>query len=306
MNDYVFGSNAGSGVYIYVIEEGIQLNARNVSPATLQVFSPLIRSVKKMDDDDEGFLEFRNYEFLPTDEVLGDEQANNLDDEDEDSHGTLVASAALGLQFGIAKDATLVSVKWFGSLSEAVDGIKIAAKDIFAKGREGSSIVVFANGHKKPSDPNEVLDEDSDGFVIEALEAKPALDSLLEAGVPFIVGAGNDRGVDGRDDVDFWPAHFSSDDYPIIVVGEVDIDRKRSETSQGGDRVTAWAMTEDIGLLHADSSVEAESGTSYGRSRCPSELTLADEYTRSWCRGGSDRYLDDFRPAFLGQELRRA
>jgi hypothetical protein len=304
MSDYVFGSNAGSGVYIYVIEEGIQLNARNVRSAALQVFSPLI-FLKKMDDDDEGFLEFRHCEYLPTDEVR-DSPADNLDDGDPDSHGTLVASAALGLQFGIAKDATLVSVKWWGDLPESVDGIKAAAQDIFDKGRESVSVVVYANGDKDPSDPNEVLDPESDGWKPEAANAQKALDSLLEAGVPFIVGAGNDRGVDGRDNVDFWPAHFSSDNYPIIVVGEVDIDRKRSETSQGGDRVTTWAMTENTQLLHADDSVEAETGTSYGRSKCPSELTLADEYTRSWCRGGSDRYLDDFRPTILGQEPGRA
>ena len=305
MNDYVFGSNAGSGIYIYVVEEGIQLNARNVRSTAPQVALSLICFLQKMDDDDEGFLEFRHCEFLSTDEVRGS-PADNLDDGDPDSHGTLVASAALGLQFGIAKDATLVSVKWWGDLPDSADGIKVAAKDIFDKGREGVSVVVYAGGDQDPSDPNEVLDPDSDGWIPAATNAQDAIDSLLEAGVPFIVGAGNDREEEDREDVDFWPAHFSSDDYPIIVVGEVDTDRKRSETSQGGDLVTTWAMTDNIKLLHKDSQVLPVAGNSYGRSKDPSELALADEHTRSWCRGGSDRYLDDFRPAILGQEPGRA
>ncbi|KAF2651333.1 hypothetical protein K491DRAFT_682224 [Lophiostoma macrostomum CBS 122681] len=246
MNDYIFDSRAGEGIYIYVIEEGVQINARN-----------------KMDNVDEGFLEFRHWEFLATEEVMNDDKANNLNDDDEDgSHGTNIASAALGLQFGIAKSATLVSVKWWGDLADAVQAIQVAADDITDKKREAVSVVLFANGDEDPTNPNEVLDSNSENFLSEALAAQNALDTLLNAGVPFVVAAGNDRKDPGRDNVDFWPAHFSSDNYPIIVAGEVNMQGQQSQISQGGPLVTTWAMTDDINLLHKDSTVSLQGGTS--------------------------------------------
>lgn len=102
---------------------------------------------------------------------------------------------------------------------------------------------------------------DPESDVQELLEE--SLQELFELDVPVITGSGNNRR--NAQDVDTVPAQWARPTYPLIVVGSVDFDGKRSDFSQGGTQVTVHAPGKDVTCVPETGSEPSRgrSGTSF-------------------------------------------
>jgi hypothetical protein len=216
------------------------------------------------------------------------QEAPGVDDDDDDSHGTSVASVALGARYGVAKHATLVSVKWHiedGVIDDINDAFAKVYWDIKDNGRENQAVVLCAIGDPGPSPANAESEHGS-----SAKRQHSTIRSIMEQGVPVITTAGNDRDGKYRENVDFWPSIWGSPTYPLIVVGETNDEGFRPEQAQGGLRVSTWAPAYGAIRLKKNGDAMRGSGSSLGTYSI-SELVLETDtdtmYSRRdgcWCR----------------------
>ncbi|KAF2472756.1 subtilisin-like protein [Lindgomyces ingoldianus] len=232
--------NDGKRIYIYIIEEGIQMDVK-------------YRNIP----------EFPNREqTIYTDHCII-EGHNNENDEDLEFHGTIVASLALGQSHGVSKSATLVSVKYWGPLTDMIDALYKAGIHIRDNGRQLNSIIVLTNGPRDPTDPVKAREIDP-----AAADTYKWISTLHDAGVPVIAPAGNDRllknGNPSREAIDFWPSNWESPNFPLINVAEMDLDGIRSEESQAGNQVTTWASSKAAWVMRKDGTSDEGAGTSLG------------------------------------------
>ncbi|KAJ9637176.1 hypothetical protein H2199_007462 [Coniosporium tulheliwenetii] len=181
--------------------------------------------------------------------------------DDNDSHGSCVASKATGTEHGSAKKATLVVVK-MGNLSlvEIVAAWNLALQDIKDKQRMKKSIITISLASLDLVDPNNLSN-------MQKAERR-AIEKALKSDVPVLAIAGNkaeEKTLDGklREEVDTAPAIYESPDFPIIVVGSTDHDGRRAATSQGGDKVTLLAQGVDIVCQGVPFAPQIKSGTSF-------------------------------------------
>lgn len=141
---YIYDSSAGTGTYAYVVDTGIRL--------THQEFS--------------GRAEW------------GYNAVNDVD-ADNAGHGTHVAGTIGGINFGVAKNTTLVAVKIFegttGTASTVISGFEWAFKDIVAKNRTETAVINMSLG----------------GLGSEIWDA--AVTAAWAAGVLSVVAAGNEN-----------------------------------------------------------------------------------------------------------------
>jgi subtilisin family serine protease len=112
-----------------------------------------------------------------------------LEETDEDGHGSCVISKVSGPRLGVAKNANITVVKfaaehdgriWFSSL---LDSLYLVCRDVVAGGLQGKAVVNLSWGI--PLDENDVNDRES----INALHA--LIDSLLGNDVVVVVASGN-------------------------------------------------------------------------------------------------------------------
>lgn len=230
------------------------------------------------------------------------EGKNTETDEDNLSHGTNVASAALGQYHGVAKGATLVPVKYYGPLTDMALALFKAEQDILGKNRQQNSIVVLTAGGESATDPVDILRQ-----APAAADTYKVIRRLHDNGVPVITPAGNDRDQ-GRDKIDFWPSYWEADDFPLINVAETDDEGIRSEFSQAGDKVTTWAATYPAWVQFKDGKSKEEAGTSLGKSyifACIylAKLTKNHNRFRNCCRRHCTVHV--FRRATMGPTYRQ-
>jgi hypothetical protein len=113
MNDFVYAPELGEGSFVYVIDEGVNIHVLNVRDSAIVTASKLT-----LLDQPKEEKEFKSYNDPETkkDQVLQTDKSKatnkNEGDEYKDdapegifvSHGTSVASKAVGKQFGLAKE----------------------------------------------------------------------------------------------------------------------------------------------------------------------------------------------------------
>ncbi|KAF2870209.1 peptidase S8/S53 domain-containing protein [Massariosphaeria phaeospora] len=242
--DFVYESTKGEGIYIYVLDTGVETGLHSPTGPEFPHRLPSLQTWAST-----------AYNKLPE------------TDDNELSHGTGMASLALGQQNGVAKGATLISVKHEENLDDVgpVFG-KVHADLVKNKDRQGKSIVLCATHDPYPLiDPNDwpVDDEEVLEWVQWKEETKKWLDKIMNMGVPIVVPAGNEALQPERAKVDFWPSSFSSDDFPLIVVGATDADNVRYAKSQTGPQVTAYAPGQNVVTFNKAGILEEVSGTSY-------------------------------------------
>ncbi|KAF2872898.1 peptidase S8/S53 domain-containing protein [Massariosphaeria phaeospora] len=229
--DYVYESHAGEGKYIYIIEEGIQTGifAGSEFPNPLHVATTHSRD--RMDEP------------LDRDEV-------------DNSHGTEVASIACSQAFGVAKSATLVSVKFHGELVDMARAFERVVAHVNHPDRLRNSVIVSAIGGANPTDPVGILDDD-----VAAKEVHKSIQELLRLGVPVVTPAGDDNDENNsRPNIDFWPSYWEHDNYPLITVGETEHDGSRTDRSQGAGQATTWAPTSGAEVWLKDEEINDEAG----------------------------------------------
>jgi hypothetical protein len=204
--------------------------------------------------------EFPNAEPLQT---QNSKNAGEKEDTDGSSsgHGTLVASKALRQKYGVAKGATLVSVKVKADergprTADFIQGLDLAADHIANREeRKGKSVVISSLGCS--DDPG------------DAILMRPILDRLFSLGVPFVSSSGNTAPF--IEEINKLPKVLEGADTPIINVGAADNLRKKASYSQGGPHLTLYAPGglynfQLTGQSKEDKVEKGVSGTSYCRS----------------------------------------
>lgn len=181
-------------------------------------------------------------------------------DESDISHGTKVASKALGRKHGTAKGATLIPVKATLKASDFADALKLITDNIKANpGRAEKSVVVCSLGWGVNKRPLTGLPENIRLY-------KDPLDALFSLGVPYVASAGNGAQTEGREDIDNFPKVYEDQDTPIINVGGAMLDGSRWKTSQAGPQLTLYAPGHFVEVQSKNNGqTETKSGTSYGK-----------------------------------------
>ena len=231
---YAFPETAGAGVRIYVLDTGIKADHTEFSGRVIDGY-----------------------------DVYGEDMAA----QDCNGHGTHVAGIAAGETYGVAKDATIVSVRVLDC-----DGLGYFSKII-----QGMNWV--AQTH--PAEMKGVINLSVGGSAYSLMDQ--TVDSLFEKNILTVVAAGNY----GSDACSFSPSRANS----AITVGSIDKDFKRSAFSNYGDCVDLYApgfyvRSADVSGSSASSQ---KSGTSQsapfaagvaalllgeGKASTPAQLTL--------------------------------
>ncbi|KAF2176958.1 subtilisin-like protein, partial [Zopfia rhizophila CBS 207.26] len=219
LKDFVYDQSAGIGTYIYVIDSGAAYNVKNVSSTCFN-----------------GDKEFERVEPLQTQHSKDDGEKNE-EDGSAISHGTLVSSQAVGRKYGVAKAATLVSVKLRSKDRRIIDflqGLETVTKHLEGKpDRHAKSVVISSLGFKSQMTPEKAKTDPDAGLM------RTYFDSLFEMGVPFVSSSGNLG--DLFKTIDRLPKVLEDKDTPIINVGAVDMDGNKPQMSQDGPQLTISA-----------------------------------------------------------------
>ncbi|KAH7392248.1 peptidase S8/S53 domain-containing protein [Phaeosphaeria sp. MPI-PUGE-AT-0046c] len=244
LNDFVYQKGAGEGIFIYVLDEGVRVSAYNLE------FHP--------PGDDP-----LNFQILQTDTSQNENQDKYADDSHEHIHGTGVAARILGTKFGLAKEATLISVKMtFDSLDFSA-AISMVLDDLEANpGREHRSVISFAGGWGEVDRDANTYEKLKNDDVLQR-EFGYTLRRIMNLGVPIVCASGNYGEKQGRENIDTLPALFQDEDTPLINVGAADYEGKRAPSSQGGSQLTLYAPGVDIIIpQNTDFQSRKGSGTS--------------------------------------------
>ena len=175
-------------------------------------------------------------------------------DSAQTGHGTIIASCAAGQRYGVAKEATLISAKSTYKSTDAVQSIIDLCDHIKASGRVKKSVVVMSWGITS-------LGYTLDAYDDIAADLEDAMYSCLEAGVPFVLAAGNNA-TPGRTSFNSIPQTMNNDKFPLIIVGNSDKNGNRWHNSQDGRGLTLYAPGVGVKGLNKYGSEQEVTGTS--------------------------------------------
>ncbi|WQF77493.1 Putative peptidase S8/S53 domain, peptidase S8, subtilisin, His-active [Colletotrichum destructivum] len=149
------------------------------------------------------------------------------------SHGTCVASKAVGKTVGVAKRANLVTVRVDPTPGEFffVKAWQAVFNDIKEKGLKGKAVVSTSTFTYVPREDKAKAELLSDMDEI--------MRKILGEDVPVVCGAGNDVSISIEPNK--LPAILAKN-LPIIVVGSATVDGTMAPDSQRGSLVTTWAV----------------------------------------------------------------
>lgn len=171
-----------------------------------------------------------------------DTDPNQEPGEDCMGHGTHVAGTVGGLNFGVAKGINLVSVRVFGCTGISSRSIYVAAIDWITANANGPSVVNMSLGFSNDSEHAQATDA--------------ALENSINAGINYVVAAGNNAG----DACEITPAKAPR----ALTVGATEIGDNKAGFSNFGDCVDIYAPGSNItsASYEDDTSFFALSGTS--------------------------------------------
>lgn len=162
-------------------------------------------------------------------------------DDDDDSHGSCVASKAAGVINGVSKRSHLVMLKIDNRALNVIWSFNTALNDIMAKKRQGKAVIAYPNTSTAQSPP---------GFPPYPWSyAYSYMRDLFANDVAIVVPSGNFALKQGRSLVDTLPATMektTDPPFPLIVAGSVNNLGERAEFSQGPNHVTTWAPGEKV------------------------------------------------------------
>lgn len=171
-----------------------------------------------------------------------------------------MASQAVGKKHGVAKGATLVSVKLKTKDRVASDfsqGLEAVLQDLSDNpNRQSKAVVISSLGFGSSTLTYEQSLTDPDANVM-----RPYFEKLFKMGVPFISSAGNRAEI--QPTIRRLPKIIQDDDYPIINVGAVGLDGSKAKFSQDGDQLTISAPGVDVTGKNKDGTEGTLSGTPY-------------------------------------------
>lgn len=221
------------------------------------------------------FLHYDVKDFIQTSDSEDKGQKKETDDDTGAGHGTAVASKALGKIYGVAKGATLISVKLTDDPAGMSDALELVGEAISDDEERAKKSVVIMS---KNCIGKEISREDAIKTAY-GRELAGLLNFILKRRVPVVLSAGNHRGdikendEDKRKKIDTMPPILVDDkDLPLINVGAATLDGKAAPFSQGTgtDELTVFAPGVDVEVLFkAGGKSSKASGTSFGKVNLP-------------------------------------
>ncbi|KXX76973.1 Subtilisin-like protease 9 [Madurella mycetomatis] len=202
--NYNYDSSAGNGVRVYVLDSGIRIKHEEFGGRA----------------------------------KWGPNLVSDSPDTDETGHGTHVAGIIAGKTYGVAKRATVVSVKILdkngtSSVSRALRGINWVIDDAKRRGVEKKAVINMSIAGERSSSFN------------------AGVKAATDAGITVVAAAGNN----GTDATDFSPASAAS----AITVGAIDEQDQRASFSNWGTSVDIFAP----GVLTLSASSSSNSKSEY-------------------------------------------
>ncbi|OZJ05075.1 hypothetical protein BZG36_02089 [Bifiguratus adelaidae] len=177
---------------------------------------------------------------------IGPTFVGNGSSEDWNGHGTFVGGVCCGTQYGVAKNASIISVKSLnadgsGSLSNVLQALNWVNQDVTTKNIRGKAIVNLSLG----ADYNQPTND--------------AIEAMIASGIHFAIAAGND----GGDACSYSPASVVN----ATTVGATNIDDTIAAYSNTGKCVDIFAPGSGIvapwaGPNTTDATLRLMSGTS--------------------------------------------
>ena len=224
---YAYYSAAGEGINVYVIETGADARNKDFSSGVIK-------------------------RWIYTSSVPRTEP-----EVDWEGHGTCVASKVAGLEYGVAKKASLIMVKIARVCHSLLEALVSVLNDLRRRRKAGENIagynVITIQHGTGPGRKVSKLTTALMKMLISAIMEKYA--------VVIVCAAGNDAR-----EVDSLPSLFSPM-LPLIVVGGVDPDTgDRTMDSNFGPAVTVSAPAEVVCASPWDGSGWAKQGTSFAAS----------------------------------------
>jgi uncharacterized delta-60 repeat protein len=220
----------GKGVYVYVIDTGIDPTHADFNGRVLEIPGSDI-----VDGDDLPRPCQAEYISLPG----GGVRVTN-------SHGHHVASIAAGFRYGVAKEATIVPLRVFGCTGGATEADILTALEL-AKTHNASlgsppAVVNMSLGGPCGGDCS-----------IEASSYATKVGELVDAGIAVVIAAGNDgeESGDERYACNLRPAFLGGGDVNgVVTVGNSTVSDARNTSSSYGECVDIYAP--GTGITAAD------------------------------------------------------
>ncbi|KAK6518660.1 hypothetical protein TWF506_005795 [Arthrobotrys conoides] len=183
------------------------------------------------------------------------------DDLEENSgHGTQIAGAIGSLNYGVAKNVSLVGIKVFSPLFDTKNAAALIAN--ITSGVE--SAILLHNARRAAKNFKGSIMNLGFGFPKEVFDAagnsddlKKMLKKAVDDGMHVTVAAG-DRGRDACTD---FPAGYVKDIPGLIVVGATDVFDKRLDTADFGPCIDLHAPGGEIVSTTLKGGVKVDSGT---------------------------------------------
>ncbi|KAK3348866.1 alkaline protease [Lasiosphaeria hispida] len=208
--DYIYDPEGGAGTYAYVIDTGVL----------------------------ESHVEFEGRATLGFNALA----SSGFDDKDNNGHGTHTAGTIASKAYGVAKKASVISIKVFDNsgspFSIILEGYLWAVNNITGSGRVDASVISMSLGGPRSTALN------------------TAVQLAFGAGIPTVVSAGNEN----QDANEVSPA--SAPD--AVTVGAIDVTNTRAPFSNWGPAVDIFAPGVDVlsSYTGSDTATDVISGTS--------------------------------------------
>lgn len=223
-DSYVYYSAAGEGINVYVIDTGADAQNKDFSSGVIK-------------------------RWIHTSSV-----PRIVPDMDLEGHGTCVASKVAGIEYGVAKKASLIMVKIAKVCHSLLEALVIILNDLRRRTKAGEDIAGY----------NVITIQHQTGAgrkvsMLTIALMKMLISAIMKKYAVVIVCAAGD---DARE-ADSLPSSFSPK-LPLIVVGGVDPDTgDRTMDSNFGPAVTVSAPAEVVCASPRDGSGWAKHGTSF-------------------------------------------
>ena len=165
------------------------------------------------------------------------------------SHGTCVASKAVGLNYGVSKNSNLIVLKATYDIEDIIWALVSAHKSILVNNRQGRAVIslALAADASTQDDP-------------EMQRVKEIMGDLFDIDATIVVPSGN-YGYQARQ-VSTVPGIWESEAFPLIVVGAITRGGLSTALSQGGSHVATYAPGENVLCANKDHGHGLLSGTS--------------------------------------------
>ena len=197
-------------------------------------------------------------DWLYSPETVDQGKDTETDDSPGPSHGTCVASKAVGITNGVSKSSELIIVKM--TLTETGQVLNTDVQWAFDEVYD--DILTRQETSKQPIVVIGAFGSTEELSVSPWPDIKRSMTEIFALGAAIVVSSGNHAGRSPN--VDEIPALWANGDpsFPLIVAGAVNNKGNTWPFSQGGNRLTVWAPGDQVQCADRAGSRLA-SGTSF-------------------------------------------